>query len=158
MAVFCFVHYRHTRCVQQTQKIEADATVIENTTWQCQVAAIKSSSFAHTVGPPIANELKCGGTQAGRSNASTIMQNAHVCICACMCLCMCVNVCQHACARLPCYLGPIPQLINSNKWLPPLLFCQWGCKPINRVISHHNGLPEHIMALVHGWEWLPLVA
>lgn len=37
-------------------------------------------------------------------------------------------------------------------------FLSGGREPINRVISHHNGLPEHIMALVHGCQWLPLVA
>lgn len=132
-------------------KIGTDATVIGNATRQCQVAAIKSSSHAHTVGPPIANERKCVGPQTG---GVMPLQLCKALMCAYENTCMCL--CEYA--RATCHFEPIPQLINSNKWLPPPLFCQWGCKPINGVISHHNVLPEHIMALVHGWEWLPLVA
>ncbi|MEQ2294443.1 hypothetical protein AMECASPLE_003886 [Ameca splendens] len=48
---------------------------------------LKARRSPRRVGPPTANEPKCGGTQTGRSNASTIMQSVRACKSyACMCL------------------------------------------------------------------------
>lgn len=69
--------------------IGTDATDIENGTWQCQVAAIKSSSPAHRVGSPVDNGRKCGESQTGRSHVYAIM---HSFTSSSVCMCICVHV------------------------------------------------------------------